>query len=126
MGKIRSTISLLLLTMFLVACGGGGDTPDDPAVNEAGIDVQALEESLAGFNAEVESEFGYFIPPEYDDSDGTVLGFLSTGVDPVVFCDRLADYVADEGFDGIVINVRVSTASPILATGEAGSDCKSA
>lgn len=127
MDKKRVVIALLLASVSLVACGGEDESQEDPAPEgEASLDVAALEESLAGFNAEVESEFGYFIAPEYDDSDGSVLGYLSTGVDPVVFCDRLADYVAEEGFDDIVINVRVTTSGPILATGEAGSKCASA
>lgn len=57
------------------------------------------------------------------EADESILGYLSTGVDAVVFCDRLSDYVAAEGFDGIPISVRVSANAPELAAGSSGGDC---
>jgi hypothetical protein len=123
MRYLRTSLTAALVVILLFAACGGGD--DDAAPSDGtGIDVAALEDALAGFNDEVASEFGQFSPPEYDADAETVVGLLSIGIAPVVFCDRLADYVADEGFEGVAVEVRFNLNEAALATGISGEACE--
>jgi hypothetical protein len=123
MRYLRTSLTAALVVILLFAACGGGD--DDAAPSDGtGIEVAALEDALAGFNDEVASEFGQFSPPEYDADAEIVVGLLSIGITPVVFCDRLADYVADEGFQGVAVEVRFNLNEPALATGISGEACE--
>jgi hypothetical protein len=125
---MKKTLSILFVALFLfVGCGGddGGDSDGSGGQNAAdGVDGAALEETMADFATEVESEFGFFSAPEFQESDQSLLGYLPTGVDPVTFCDRLSEYVAEQGFEGVTISVKVSANGPELAAGTAGDDCE--
>ena len=116
----RSLVGVALVALLLAGCGGDEAAPEPPPA----VDGTALQNAMPGFVSEVADDLGRISPPIYVDADKALLGFVPEGTDPVEFCDRLADYVADEGFDGVPINIVETADSPeFLATGTAGGDC---
>ena len=109
--------------VVLAACGGDGEGATETTTSD-GIDGAALEATMPGFAAEVESKFGFFTAPTFEESDQILLGYLPTGVQAVDFCNSLSEYVAGEGFEGVDISIRFSGNAPELAAGTSGSDCE--
>ena len=126
----RTTFIVMLLAamMLFTACGGGDDNSPDaggesPAAQE-GTDAEAINATVPDFMEEVASEFGSFSEPFYDEATESVIGLQPTGVDAVVFCDRLSDFLADKGFEGVPISVRFNAQSEELAGGTSGDTCE--
>ena len=126
----RTTFMVLLLTamMTFAACGGGDDNSpesggESPAAEE-GTDAEAINATVPDFMEEVASEFGSFSEPFYDEATETVIGLQPTGVDAVVFCDRLSDFLAGKGFEDVPISVRFNAQSEEIAGGTSGEKCE--
>ena len=125
----RTTFIVLLTAMMMfTACGGSDDkNPDSggesPAAEE-GTDAEAINATVPDFMEEVASEFGSFSEPFYDEATEAVIGLQPTGVDAVVFCDRLSDFLGGKGFEGVPISVRFNAQSEELAGGTSGGKCE--
>jgi hypothetical protein len=129
--RLRSPLLIVLFATVLTLSGCGGDGDDEPASDsgdaaEEDIDGTAIEALMPDFAAAVESEFGFFSEPIFDEGSQTLIGLQPIGVDAVVFCDRLSEFLAGEGFEDVPISVRFNAQSEELAAGVSGGTCEAA
>ena len=120
---------VLLIAFFatmLVLAGCGEDDEGNGDVPAADIDGAIVQTLMPAFVLDTADEYGQFSPPLFVDADQYLLGFLPDGVDAVAFCERLGGFLADKGYEGVPISIRVDTDSPELATGTSGGSCSPA